>query len=161
MKLAASVLLSIGLFGSACLADTRAGYYYPDVTTREEFQIRLGEDTSSSSNDDRIEFVTELAARQRARNYPPRITIFTKGHDARKLIVVAMDNEVFETLYRARAVLAELTSEARATPMLRDRNMQTLVTFFDVLTMLGFKEVTLSDGKAWTHQIDFVERASD
>ncbi|MEM9044509.1 MAG: hypothetical protein AAGC81_07420 [Pseudomonadota bacterium] len=161
MKLAASLLLSLSLIGTASLADTRAGYYYPDITTNEEFQIRLGEDAASSSNDTRIEFITDMASRQRERNYPPRITIFTKGHDARRLIIVAMDNEVFETLYRARAMLAELTSEARSTPLLRDRNMQTLVTFFDVLTMLGFKEVTLSDGKTWTHRIDFVERVSD
>ena len=158
MKTAASILLSIALFGSASYADQRVGYYYPEITTTEEFQIRLGEDKSSASNNQRIEFVTELASRQRDRNYPPRITIFTKGHEARKLIIVAMDNEVFETLYRARAMLAELTSEARSTPLLRDRNMQTLVTFFDVLTMLGFEEVTLSDGKTWTHQINFVQR---
>ncbi len=50
-------------------------------------------------------------------------------------------------------MLANLTAQARLTPLLRENNVSDWFTFFDLCRVLGFEQITISDGKSWTHQI--------
>jgi hypothetical protein len=57
------------------------------------------------------------------------------------------------TIYRVRALLATLTASARMTPIFRENGVEDLLTFLDLLKMLGFKQITVSDGDKFAHQI--------
>jgi hypothetical protein len=58
------------------------------------------------------------------------------------------------TVYRARALLATLTSVARTTPVFRSYGVEDLFTFFDLLKLMGFARVTVTDGDEFTHQVN-------
>ena len=85
--------------------------------------------------------------------YPAGYAIFAKGSNAKKMIIVGLSEQRYNTLYRMRGLLANLTAVARVSPMFKDAHMEDFYTFLDLLKMLGFKQVTVSDGKTFSHQI--------
>ena len=56
-------------------------------------------------------------------------------------------------IYRVRSLLARLTSSARTLPILNEFKVADTFNFLDLLKLLGFKQVTVSDGVAFSHQI--------
>ncbi len=58
-----------------------------------------------------------------------------------------------DTVYRARALLANLTSMARATNFFQQTTHPEEATFFDLMKLLGFRRLTITDGKVFAHQI--------
>jgi hypothetical protein len=78
--------------------------------------------------------------------------LFAKGDNAEKMIIVGL-REDFDTLYRARAQMAALTTIARESPLFQDLGVNDVFTFYDLATMLGFKEIVLSDGKNYAHRV--------
>ena len=58
------------------------------------------------------------------------------------------------TVYRARALLATLTSVARTTPAFRAYGVEDLFTFYDLLKLMGFERITVTDGDAYAFQVD-------
>ncbi|MBT3371148.1 MAG: molybdopterin-guanine dinucleotide biosynthesis protein A [Rhodospirillaceae bacterium] len=137
----------------AAAGDRHAGYYYPPVSSQENYQARSPA-MDSASRETRIGFIVAQTDGQRQLKYPPRFAIFAKGRDAEKLIIVGLDEYSFATLYRARAVLAQLTASARASALFRNMAVEDLFTFFDLAKMLGFNQITVSDGKSYAHRID-------
>ncbi|HCH57125.1 MAG TPA: hypothetical protein DEV64_08545 [Rhodospirillaceae bacterium] len=57
------------------------------------------------------------------------------------------------TPFRARAVLATLTLRVRAWSLFAELSVHNLFTFYDLAKLLGFKQITLSDGRNWSHRI--------
>lgn len=101
----------------------------------------------------RLAFIIGITKKSLSRPYPPRIAIFAKGDKAQKLIIVALENHYIDTLYRARALLAMLTSMTRTTPFIVDLGLADYLTFFDLAKLLGFEQITISDGDKFTHQV--------
>ncbi|WP_299611403.1 hypothetical protein [uncultured Tateyamaria sp.] len=131
------------------------GYYYPDVTSTEEF-TRVIREAPDSSKGVRVEFVTNLTVAQLAAPESPRFVFFAKGSDAKHLSVIALDDDVFSTLFRARAVLAQMTSNMRNNDFFRAQELQFVATFFDLLQLMEFDTLVISDGESWAHQVNFV-----
>ena len=69
---------------------------------------------------------------------------------------MALDNEVFSTMFRARAVLTTLTSRVRALPLFAELGVQSLFTCYDLAKLLVFKQITVSDGRNWSHRINLM-----
>ena len=65
----------------------------------------------------------------------------------------ALEDERIDTLYRARAIFANLTAVARVMPIFRELGVQDWFTFFDLAKMLGFTQITITDGRAFAHQV--------
>lgn len=128
------------------------GYYYPKLTSAETYRSRARV-LPQSTREKRVAFITGLTASQLGRPYAPSYAIFAKGEGAQKLLIVSLGDNGFRTLFQARAQLAQLTSAARATPLLRDLAVDDLFTFLDVVRMFGFEQVTVSDGASFAHQI--------
>ena len=105
--------------------DRREGYYYPRVGSEERFTRTLG-NTPPGNRAIRTNFVTEITKAQLAAPESPRISIFAKGARAQHMIIIALDDEIFRTLYRARAQPAQLTANARGTDFFRASNLQFL-----------------------------------
>lgn len=130
------------------------GYYYPAVTSKEVYTARA-RNNPNIGRDSRVRFVTELTALQSRAAYAPQYAIFAKGSDAQKIIIVALNDDVFGSLYRARGVLAQLTAFSRRTPFFIENDVADIFTFFDLLRYLGFERLTISDGREFSHQVDF------
>lgn len=153
--LPAGVLIaSIALAVAAQADDRHVDYYYPQPQTIETYQTR-GETLPDSDRIRRIGFVVELTRQMLDKPYAPEFVVFAKGEDAEKLLIVALKDDVIDTLYRARALLAMLTSVARATPLFQEVGVADYFTFFDLLDMMGFRQLTISDGDGFAHQVLF------
>lgn len=146
------VLGTMMMAGAAAAEDRHEGYYYPEVQTRETYVARA-QTLPAADREARLAFVTQLTISQSTSPYPPQYAIFAKGSDAQKLIITALDDEVFATLYRARGVMAQMSAYARTTEFFREHGVDDLFTFYDLLKLLGFTQVTITDGEGWAHQI--------
>lgn len=132
--------------------DRHVGYYYPEPQTTETYTARVTMLPDSDRNR-RIAFVTGLTKQMLAGQYEPSYAVFAKGDEAEKLIIVGFEEGRLNTIYRARALLAELTAVARLTPFFQQNTMAEQATFLDLLKLLGFTQLTVSDGDKFAHQI--------
>lgn len=150
--LAAALLMALA--GGAAAADGQEGYYYPPITSTEVFDRDLAV-TPGADRATRIGFVTQVTAQQLQAPTPPRYAIFAKGAEAEEMIIVALDDGIFDTLYRARAVMAQLSAPARTTEFFVQQELADVATYYDMIKIMGFKNLTLSDGETWSHRVDF------
>lgn len=151
---AALALVLILAAGQPVRADDRhEGYYYPEVTTRETYPARAPT-LPDSDRLRRVSFIVALAQQQTNRPYPPRWAIFAKGAEAEKLLIVALQDGVIATEYQARAMLAMLTAVARGLPGFDAEALDENYTFLDLLAIMGFELLTVSDGRDYAIQFD-------
>ena len=132
--------------------DQHAGYYYPKPQSLEHW-VSSAPVLPDSDKVRRQAFVIGLTKQLLGGQYAPAYAIFAKGNQSDKLIIVGLSDGQLDTVYRARALLATLTSVARATNFFQQTTHPEEATFFDLMKLLGFKRVTLTDGKAFSHQI--------
>ncbi len=149
-------LLGLALGATAApagAADRHAGYYYPPVTSEETFTARAAA-LADASHELRVQCIVNLTQQMLAKPYPPDYIIFSKGDEAEKMIIVGLnDYGGMSTLFRARATLAMLTSIARGSKLFQEFGVDDFFTFFDLAKLFGFTQITVSDGKAYAHQI--------
>ncbi|MGI9491500.1 MAG: molybdopterin-guanine dinucleotide biosynthesis protein A [Geminicoccaceae bacterium] len=146
-----AVLTVASTFGTARADDRHAGYYYPEPASREIYRSEAPR-LPGTNQQRRIGFVVNLSNNLLDKNYAPPFALFAKGARGEKMLIVALQDGVLDTLYRARAQLANLTSIARSMPIFRQLG-PTKLNFFDLLKMLGFEQITISDGDAFAHQV--------
>jgi hypothetical protein len=140
-------------FATPSLAQSRhEGYYYPKISSREVYVARA-RTFDDASRQRRIEFVSGMTQLMSQLSYAPQYAIFAKGDEAEKLIIVGLQEGSFNTLFRARALVANLTSFARAAPLFKEYKVDDLFTFYDLAKLLGFDRVTISDGARFAHQV--------
>ena len=141
------------LAGPAAAQDRHAGYYYPPPQGEVEIYQARSQTMLEASRASRIGFVTAVSRQNRKQPFPPPAIMFAKGTDAEKLIIVALQDGRIDTIYRARALFADMTASVRTLPVFEELWVQDYFTFFDFLKMLGFKKITVSNGRDFTHQI--------
>ena len=139
--------------GGEAWAGGRDSYYYPAVDSEEVFTRDLTM-APAAGRAVRVGFTTQVTKSQLAAPESPRFVIFAKGDEAQHMIIVALDDEVFKTIYRARAVLAQLTSNARGAELFINE-IRDDATWFDLAKLLGFKDMVISDGATWSHRVIF------
>jgi hypothetical protein len=150
-----AVVLLLGLATAANAAegdDRHAGYYYPEPTSSEVYDARALT-VPEATRKGRIAFVTGITNEQNKAPYPPTAAIFAKGSEAEKLIIVALEDGRIDTIYRARAIFAQMTAVARLLPIFSQLGVEDYFTFFDLAKMLGFEQITISNGRDFAHQI--------
>lgn len=144
----------IALTTPAAADDRHAGYYYPQPQSSEIYYPRA-EKLPEATRDRRLGFVTGITTAQLRAPYPPTHVVYAKGAEAEKLVIVALQDGYIDTIYRARALLAAMTAQARATPIFTELEVESTYTFFDLAVLLGFKQITISDGQSFAHQVTF------
>ncbi|MDA0368327.1 MAG: molybdopterin-guanine dinucleotide biosynthesis protein A [Proteobacteria bacterium] len=132
--------------------DRHEGYYYPEPKSQETYVARAVT-LPQASRQSRIGFVTGMTAQQLRAPYPPQFAIFAKGDGAQKLIIVGLNESAVGTVYRARALLAQLTAQVRTTQFFQEMGVTDFFTFFDMAKMMGFEQITVSDGDTFSHQV--------
>ncbi len=131
---------------------THEGYYYPKPQTVEHFVSSVV--TLPESNQTRRQaFVIGMTQKLMDGQYAPGFAIFAKGSQSEKLIIVGMIDGQLNTVYRARALLAELTSVARASAFFQQNTPPEASNFFDFMKLLGFHQITITDGRNFAHQV--------
>ena len=156
-RLAAFALALLVVGGTAFAQendDRHAGYYYPEVTSSETYPGRGGVDPTATRLT-RIAFAIDVTKGIMSRPHPPDYALFVKGAEAEKMIIVALRDGVVDNLYRARALLALMTGVVRNTALFEQLGVQDSFTFFDLARLMGFEQLTISDGKTYTHQVTF------
>jgi hypothetical protein len=161
MSLARILLIAVLLPSAVAAAELKVpatseshheGYYYPKVTSSEVYKAktRVWRKADRAS---REAFVAQDAEQKSALGYAPRYAMFAKGDEAEKLIVVAFDDATLATIYRVHALMAELTGLARVSPVLKDADLEDTMNFYDLVKLLGFTQITVSDGRKLSHRI--------
>ncbi len=151
------LLCAAAIAGFAALpaaADRQEGYYYPPVTSEEEFSRSLISGPPADQGA-REAFVVLINKALLEAPDNPMFSLFAKGKDSRRLIMVGLEDEPFRTLFRARGVLAQLTYNLRGTAFFVEQGLETEATFYDLLQMLDFESLTVTNGLDWTHRVYF------
>jgi len=153
-----SIVLGVGLTtaasadtASGAVVDRHAEYYYPTVTSREIYRSRtatLGDNDRSR----RVTFVTQFMAQAMSGSFAPGYAIFAKGEGAQKMIITATGTDRYTTLYQMRALLAVLTAQARRSELFRQARVEDVFTFLDLLQLIGFQQLTVTNGVDFAHQ---------
>src|SRR6185312_15180705 len=79
--------------------DRHEGYYYPAVSSHEEY-ISRAQTLKDSTRTRRLGFVSGLTQQLAEQPFPPPYAIFAKGDDAKRLIIVAFEDGHLNTVYR-------------------------------------------------------------
>ncbi|MBT6314753.1 MAG: molybdopterin-guanine dinucleotide biosynthesis protein A [Alphaproteobacteria bacterium] len=154
IAIAAALGALVSLAGPASADDRHAGYYYPQPQSSEVYYPRATP-LPEANRDRRLGFVTGITTAQLRAPYPPTHVLYAKGAESEKLVIVALQDGYIDTIYRARALLAAMTAQARATPIFTELEVESTYTFFDLAVLLGFKQITISDGQSFAHQVTF------
>ncbi|MEP3278924.1 MAG: hypothetical protein ABJN26_11390 [Stappiaceae bacterium] len=145
-------LVIVSIFsGKLYASDLHAGYYYPEGGTQEVY-VAVTEKSLEASKATRSAFAVGMDKQQRDRGYPPSFHLFVKGKDHEKMIIIGVQDGRYNTLFRMRALLASLTSMARATQLFAETDNPQNFNFLDFCKLMGFKQVTVSDGDRFTHR---------
>ena len=149
-----ALILTLAAAAPAAAQDRYIGYYYPEITSEEAFDREI-RSSAGSNKAVRLDFLTSMTNAQLTSPESPRYVFFAKGRGAETLILVALDDDIFKTLFRARAVMAQMTSRLRDTPLFVSQDLQFVATFYDLLQILGFETLVISDGERWAHKVTF------
>jgi hypothetical protein len=151
-----ALLIAIALGAPLAAQDRYVGYYYPEITSSEDFD-RVIRATQGAGKAVRVDFVNVLTTAQLDAPESPRFVFFAKGADAGPLIMTALDDDIFSTIYRARAILAQLTVSVRKGGFFRQEDLQYVATFYDLLQLMQFDELVITDGETWAHRVNFIK----
>jgi len=132
--------------------DRYVGYYYPKPTSTEVFESSM-QTIQGAERPQRIQFVTVVSQGTIQSAYRVPYAVFAKGEKADRMIIVGMQQGELNTIYRMRALLANMTTMSRLSPFFQERTVAEDATFFDLLKLLGFRELTITDGEKLTHQV--------
>jgi hypothetical protein len=132
--------------------DRYIGYYYPKPTSTEVFESQM-QTIASMDRAQRIQFVTVVSQGTIQAAYRVPYAVFAKGDKADKMIIVGLQSGELNTIYRMRALLANMTTMSRLSPFFQEKTVAEDATFFDLLKLLGFQSLTITDGEKVTHQV--------
>jgi hypothetical protein len=137
---------------AAAKDDKYVGYYYPKPNTVETFESSM-QTIANADRAQRVQFVTVMSQGTLQSAYRVPYAVFAKGEKADRMIIVGMQQGELNTIYRMRALLANMTTMSRLSPFFQERTVAEDATFFDLLKLLGFRDVTITDGEKLTHQV--------
>ncbi len=132
--------------------DRYVGYYYPKPASIETYESTM-KAIDGVDRPQRVQFVTVISQGTLQSAYRVPYAVFVKGEKADKLIVVGLQAGELNTVYRERALLANMTTMARLSPFFQEHTVAEDATFFDLLKLLGFSSVTVTDGEKIAHQV--------
>lgn len=135
------------------IEDKYVGYYYPKPTIVENYtspmQIIQGAERAQ-----RVQFVTVVSQGTIQSAYRVPYSVFVKGDKAEKMIIVGLQPGELASIYRIRAILANMTTMSRLSPFFQERTVAEDANFYDLLKMLGFTQLTVTDGEKLSYQVN-------
>lgn len=133
--------------------DRYVGYYYPKPGTVENYTSPM-QTVAGAERAQRVQFATVVSQGTIQSAYRVPYAVFVKGEKADKMIIVGLQPGELGTVYRMRAILANMTTMSRLSPFFQERTVAEDANFFDLLKLLGFQQITITDGDKVTHQVN-------
>lgn len=133
--------------------DKYVGYYYPKPTTVENYTSPMTM-IAGAERPQRVQFVTVVSQGTIQSAYRVPYSVFVKGDKAEKLIIVGLQPGELNSIYRVRAILANMTTMSRLSPFFQERTVAEDANFYDLLKMLGFTQLTATDGEKFAYQVN-------
>ena len=133
--------------------DRYVGYYYPKPTTTENYTSAM-QTIPGAERAQRVQFVTVVSQGTIQSAYRVPYAVFVKGDKAEKLIMVGLQPGEMASLYRIRAILANMTTMSRLSPFFQERTVAEDANFYDLLKLLGFTQLTVTDGEKLSYQVN-------
>jgi len=138
---------------AATAAPAVVGYYYPKPTTVENYTSAM-QTIPGAERAQRVQFVTVVSQGTIQSAYRVPYSVFVKGDKAEKLIIVGLQPGELNSIYRVRAILANMTTMSRLSPFFQERTVAEDANFFDLLKLLGFTQLTATDGEKFAYQVN-------
>ena len=132
--------------------DKYVGYYYPKPTTVENYTSPM-QTIQGAERAQRVQFVTVVSQGTIQSAYRVPYSVFVKGDKAEKMIIVGLQPGELASIYRIRAILANMTTMSRLSPFFQERTVAEDANFFDLLKLLGFTQLTVTDGDKLAYQV--------
>jgi len=133
--------------------DEYVGYFYPDPKSVEIYTAKTVILTGVDRRQ-RVQFVTDFMNQIVTSNrYPPQFAIFSEGDQSEKMIITSLGVDRYDSLYRMRGLLAILTARARVSELFQRYDVADVLTFLDLLKLLGFEQLVMTDGDEFAHRI--------
>ena len=110
--------------------DKYVGYYYPKPNSTETYESAM-QTIAGVDRPQRVQFVTVVSQGTIQSSYRVPYAVFVKGEKADKLIVVGLAPNEFGTIYRMRALLANMTTMSRMSPFFQAPIQLVIDTEFD------------------------------
>src|SRR5262249_47356906 len=101
----------------------------------------------------RIQFVTVVSQGTIQSAYRVPYSVFAKGEKGDHMIIVGMQQGELNTIYRMRALLANMTTMSRLSPFFQERTVAEDATFFDLLNLLPFRQPPITAGEKFTQEV--------
>ena len=133
--------------------DKYVGYYYPKPTTVENYTSPM-QTIQGAERAQRVQFVTVVSQGTIQSAYRVPYSVFVKGDKAEKMIIVGLQPGELASIYRIRAILANMTTMSRLSPFFPERTVAEDANFYDLLKMLGFTQLTATDGEKLSYQVN-------
>lgn len=133
--------------------DKYVGYYYPKPTLVETYTSPM-QTISGAERAQRVQFVTVVSQGTIQSAYRVPYAVFVKGEKGDKMIIVGLQPGELASIYRIRAILANMTTMSRLSPFFQERTVAEDATFYDLLKMLGFTQLTVTDGEKLAYQVN-------
>jgi hypothetical protein len=133
--------------------DKYVGYYYPKPTTVENYTSAM-QTIQGAERPQRVQFVTVVSQGTIQSAYRVPYSVFVKGDKAEKLIMVGLQPGEMASIFRIRAILANMTTMSRLSPFFQERTVAEDANFYDLLKLLGFTQLTVTDGDKLTYQVN-------
>ena len=132
--------------------DKYVGYYYPKPTTVETYTSAM-QTIQGAERPQRVQFVTVVSQGTIQSAYRVPYSVFVKGDKAEKMIIVGLQPGEMASIYRVRAILANMTTMSRLSPFFQERTVAEDANFYDLLKLLGFSQLTVTDGEKFSYQV--------
>lgn len=139
--------------GAPAVEDKYVGYYYPKPTTVENYTSPM-QTIQGAERAQRVQFVTVVSQGTIQSAYRVPYSVFVKGDKAEKMIIVGLQPGELASIYRIRAILANMTTMSRLSPFFQERTVAEDANFYDLLKMLGFTQLTATDGEKLSYQVN-------
>ncbi len=133
--------------------DEHAGYFYPIPKSIETYVAKTAV-LATVGRKQRIQFATDFMNQIVTSNrYPPQFSIYSEGERSEKMIITTLGEDRYNTIYRMRGLLAILTARARVSELFQRYDVADVLTFLDLLKLLGFAQLVMTDGDKFAHRI--------
>lgn len=123
-----------------------AGYTYPAPSGSEVVSTIVNDAVQVPPFEARVQFVSQLTQVLASRPYPPLALAMTEGDDHETIVFLDAGRLDVSTPYEARAIVAQMSSATRNSPLFAQYGVENYASIFDMFKLLGFAQVIITNG---------------
>ncbi|MEL6245525.1 MAG: hypothetical protein AAFQ85_09265 [Pseudomonadota bacterium] len=135
--------------------ETGEGIFFPPVTSTETPEIRFGV-LAEIGPLQRQSFVDQINLATTGAERPIPLVAQAVGTNRTTLVLLNLEPESYLTPYIARAMLARMTSLARALPAVVELGVNEAFDIYNLGAVMGFDRIIVTDGRGFSHEAPLV-----